>query len=144
MPVLTLHDIAEKIADIDFAMLQTHAENGHIAARPMSNNGDAEYDGDSWFFIDQSARAYGEIQRDPKVGLSYQGSKSLFGAPPMFIQVEGEAELIHDKAIMKDHWTSDLERWWKDGVESPGLALIKVRAVRIHYWNGEDEGEVKL
>ena len=26
----------------------------------------------------------------------------------------------------------------------PGLKLIKVRAERVHYWDGQDEGEIKL
>ena len=45
-----MKDLAKKIADIDFTMLSTRAEDGEIGARPMSNNGDVEYDGDSWFF----------------------------------------------------------------------------------------------
>ncbi len=40
--------------------------------------------------------------------------------------------------------TAYLERWFKDGVDTPGLVLIKVHAGRIHYWDGEDEGEVNL
>ena len=28
--------------------------------------------------------------------------------------------------------------------DTPGLVLIKVHAIRIHYWDGEDEGEVAL
>src|SRR4051812_46479202 len=46
----TLSDISEKMRDIDFCMLATHASNGTIASRPMSNNREVDYDGDSWFF----------------------------------------------------------------------------------------------
>ena len=46
----TLEDISEKLRDIDFAMLMTHTETGEIAGRPMSNNRDVEYDGDSYYF----------------------------------------------------------------------------------------------
>lgn len=144
MAELTLQDIAKKMADIDFVMLQTHTENGHIAARPMSNNQDVEYDGDSWFFITDDTRTFFDVQTNPKVGLSIQGSKSLLGAPGIFISVEGTAEIIRDKAQFKDHWVKDLERWWKDGIDTPGLALLKVHASRIHYWHGEDEGELKV
>ena len=144
MSDLTLSDIAKKMADIDFAMLQTHTEGGEIAQRPMSNNQDVEYDGDSWFFTTDDTRLHADIQRDPKVGLSMQGAKSLFGAPPIFIAVEGHAEIIRDKALFQEHWTSDLERWWKDGADTPGLVLLKIRAARIHYWNGEDEGEITV
>ena len=37
-----------------------------------------------------------------------------------------------------------MERWFPQGIETPGLVLLKVHASRLHYWDGEDEGEVKL
>jgi len=144
MTTLTLPELAKKMADIDFAMLETHAGNGEIAGRPMSNNGDVEYDGDSWFFTLDSTDMVGEIEREPKVALSFTGSKSLLGKPPLFVAVQGRAELIRDKAAFEQHWVKDLERWFEQGVDTPGLVLIKVSATRIHYWSGEDEGEITL
>ncbi|MFC7553714.1 hypothetical protein ACFQU7_17940 [Pseudoroseomonas wenyumeiae] len=47
MTQLSLSDLSEKMRDIDIAMLSTHAEDGSIASRPMSNNGQVEYQGDS-------------------------------------------------------------------------------------------------
>ena len=46
--------------------------------------------------------------------------------------------------MFKDHWVKDLERWFKQGVDTPGLVLVEAVAKRIHYWAGEDEGEVDL
>jgi general stress protein 26 len=50
MAEMTLSDIAEKMRDIDIAMLSTHTDGGIIASRPMSNNRDVEFDGDSYYF----------------------------------------------------------------------------------------------
>ncbi|KQQ79458.1 pyridoxamine 5'-phosphate oxidase family protein [Aureimonas sp. Leaf324] len=144
MVEMTLKDISEAMADIDFCMLSTRTEGGDIAARPMSNNGDVAYEGDSYFFTYAEARTVSDIERDPRVGLGFQGKKGLLGRPPMFISVEGRAELIRDKAAFEAHWTKDLEYWFKDGVDTPNLVLIKVHATRIHFWNGEDEGEVPV
>ena len=47
MTDMTLSDLSEKMAEIDYCMLCTHSQGGRIAARPMSNNGDVEYKGDS-------------------------------------------------------------------------------------------------
>ncbi len=66
------------------------------------------------------------------------------GKPPVFLSIEGQAEIISDQATLAQHWTSDLERWWPAGPQTPGVALIKVRATRIHYWDGEDQGEVPV
>jgi general stress protein 26 len=142
MNQMTLQELAKKMAGIDFAMLSTHTSDGSVAARPMSNNGDVEYDGDSFYFTYENARTVGDIERDANVGLSFQGAKGLFGKPPLFVSVEGKAELIRDKSQFEAHWTKELDYWFKQGIDTPGIVLIKVHAVRVHYWDGEDEGEV--
>lgn len=140
----TLDDLADKMRDIDFAMMSTRSDGGEIAARPMSNNCEVQFDGDSWFFSYEDTRTVDDIKRDSKVGLSFTGNKGLLGKPPVFISVEADAELIHDKAAFEAHWTKGLDRWFKDGVDTLGMVLIKAHASRIHYWDGEDDGEVRV
>lgn len=140
----TLPDLAEKMRDIDFAMLSTRAPNGAIGARPMSNNRQVDYDGDNYFFTTDDTQMVRDIESDRRVGLSFQGKSGMLGMRPLFIAIEGEASLIRDKARFAEHWTKDLDRWFKQGVDTPGLALIKVHGQRAHYWNGEDEGELIL
>jgi general stress protein 26 len=79
----------------------------------------------------------------PRVGLSLQGKAGILGKPPLFISIEAIAELVRDKALFEKHWNADLERWFEQGIETPGIVLIKAHAQRIKYWDGEDEGEVK-
>lgn len=138
----TIGDLAKAMGKIDFAMLTTRTEGGQLATRPMSNNSDVEWDGDSYYFTYNDTRTVSDIERDPHVALSFQGRAGILGAPPLFVAVEGEAGIIRDKATFADHWTSDLERWFPDGIDTPVMALIKVAAVRVHYWDGEEEGEV--
>ena len=144
MADLTLEDISEKMRDIDFTVLSTRTEDGAIAARPMSNNRQVEFDGDSYFFTLDSTRTVADIRRDPQVGLSYQGKSGILGVKPYFITLEGRAELIQDKAQFADHWTKDLDAWFKEGVDTPGLTLIKVNVTRLHVWDGYDEAEIPL
>ncbi|GGD45082.1 pyridoxamine 5'-phosphate oxidase [Erythrobacter arachoides] len=146
-PTKTLAQIAEDMKDIDFCMLTSRAQDGSIGGRPMSNNSEVEYEGTSYFFTTDDTRMVENIARDASVGLSYAGKaglKGIVGAPGMFIHVEGEANIIRDKQAFRDHWVKDLERWFKQGVDTPGLVLLEVVAKRVHYWDGEDEGEVKL
>jgi general stress protein 26 len=140
----SLSDISEAMRDIDFAMLATHTEGGAIGARPMSNNRQVDYQGDSWFFTTDDTLMVADIGRDPKVSLTYQGSSGILGQRPLFIAIEGEADLVRDRAQFEAHWTKDLDRWFEQGIDTPGLTLIHVRAARIHYWDGEDEGEIAL
>ncbi len=140
----TMEELAEKMRDIDFTILATRAEDGAIAGRPMSNNRDVAFNGDVWFFALESTRTVGDIRRDPKVGLSYQAKSGLLGMRPFFLTVEGEATLSQDKADFAAHWNKDLDSWFEQGIDTPGLTLIRVSARRVHYWDGYDEGEIKL
>ena len=144
MADLKLTDISEKMRDIDFAVLSTRTEGGALAGRPMSNNRQVDYDGDSYFFAMEDTRTVGDIGRDPQVGLAYQSKSGIIGQKPFFITIEGRAELIQDKAAFAEHWTKDLDRWFEQGIDTPGLTLIKVSAQRLHYWDGYDEAELKL
>ena len=140
----SLADIAAKMREIDFAVLSTRTEGGAIAGRPMSNNRDVDFDGDSYFFTLEDTRTVGDMGRDPHVGLAYQAKAGMLGMRPFFLTVEGRAELIRDKDRFAEHWTKDLDSWFEQGVDTPGLVLIKVAAHHLHYWDGYEEGEVSL
>jgi general stress protein 26 len=144
MADLTLDDISEKMRDIDFAMLSTRTSNGAISARPMSNNRQVDYDGDNYFFTLQDTGSVRDITGDPSVGLGYQGKSGALGMKPLFIAIEGHAELIRDKGRFAEHWTKDLDDWFKEGVDTTGLVMIKVHAQRLHYWDGYTQGEITL
>jgi general stress protein 26 len=134
----TLSDLSSRMRDIDIAMLSTHAEGGTIASRPMSNNGEVEYNGTSYYFTWENTHMVGEIGKDPKVSLSFQGPKAFA------VAVEGEAKLVRDKAAFAEHWTKDLDEWFEQGIDTKGVVMIEVRATRVHYWDGEEDGEVTL
>ncbi|MCQ4629095.1 pyridoxamine 5'-phosphate oxidase family protein [Shinella lacus] len=144
MSSTTLPDIARKLKKIDFCMMSTHGASGAITNRPMSNNGDVDYDGDSWFFSFEDTNKVTDIARDPQVSLSFTEPPSLLGKPGMFISIEGEARIIRDKAEVERHWVPDLERWFAQGAETPGLVLINVRGTRVQYWDGEENGTIPL
>lgn len=144
MAEMSLAEIAEKMRDIDFTIFSTRTEGGAIAGRPMSNNREVAFDGDAYFFTCDETRTIADIERDPRVGLGFQGKSGALGLRPFFLTVEGHAELIRDKARFKQHWTSGLDRWFEQGIDTPGLVLVKVHAERLHYWNGMDEGELNL
>ncbi|MGQ3314655.1 pyridoxamine 5'-phosphate oxidase family protein, partial [Reyranella sp.] len=74
----------------------------------------------------------------PNVSLAFQGDDMFM------VAVQGKAEIMRDKAAFEDHWNPDLDDWFEDGVDTEGLVMIKVSAERVHYWDGEENGEVKL
>jgi len=138
----TLAEIAKKMGGIDIAILSTHAASGEIANRPMSNNGDVTYDGTSYYFTYEQTHTVSEIAANPKVALGLSAPGGLFSGTGIYVAVEGHAELIRDKAAFKAHWTPGLDKWFENGIDTPGIVLIKVTAKRITYWEGNEEGEV--
>jgi len=144
MARMDLKTVSETLKDIDFVMLNTHTEGAQIAGRSMSNNQQVEYDGDSWFFVDEESRTFADVRSQPNVTIAAQTNKGLLGKPPLFLSIEGRAEIVQDPSALEAHWRPELKRWWPQGPQTPGLALLKVKATRIHYWDGGDEGEVPL
>jgi general stress protein 26 len=139
----SLAEISKQMAGIDIAILSTYTEGGEIANRPMSNNGDVAYDGTSYYFTYEQARAVSDIQRNPKVALGFSSAAGVF-SDGIYVAVEGTAELIRDKGAIQQHWTSDVDKWFDKGVDTPGIVLIKVKAKRATYWKGREEGEIEL
>lgn len=144
MANLTLKDLASKMKGIDIAFLSTKTDNGEIASRPMSNNGDVEYDGDSYYFTYEQSRTVSDIRRDKTVTLSFTGKSGIVSGPSFYASVQGKAELITDKAAFEAHWTNDLDVWFEKGVDTPGLTLVKVHALRITYWDGSEQGTISV
>ena len=63
---------------------------------------------------------------------------------PIAIFLPNGAGLSRDKSQFAEHWTKDLDAWFKEGIETPGLVIVKVHAERLHYWDGFSEGEIEL
>ena len=137
----SLADIAEDMRGIDIAMLATKTDAGEITSRPMSNNGDVEYQGDSYYFTHDTSRLAAEIALDPRVTLTFAVEPGLLTGGGTYIAVQGRAELVRDKARFAEHWNSDLDTYFEEGVDTPGLVMIKVHAGHIRYWYGAEQGE---
>jgi len=137
MSDLSLHELSKKMAKLDFTMMATRSSNGTMTARPMSNNGDVEYQGDSYFFAYENSRKIADLRADPHVTLSYTGAVGMLGGPPLFVAVEGAAALIEDKVAFAD-------RYFPQGIDTPGVVMIHVDAKAIRYWDGSDEGEIAI
>jgi general stress protein 26 len=131
----SLDDIAKAMRDIDITILSTISETGAICGRPMSNNRDVDFDGNSYYFTSSEGEIATQIAANPQVGLGLQGHHGLY------IAVTGHAALIRDKAAFSEHWTKSLDKWFEHGIETPGLVLVHVKADSVQFWDGRDSGE---
>ena len=131
-------DVARIMRDMDLCFMATKGAGGTISSRPMSNNAQVDWDGDNWFFSHGDTRKIAELQADPAVTLDFQ-------SPDTWISLRGTARLHRDDpALFAEHWTTDLEDWFRDGVETPGLTLIQVVADEAEVNGRPGEGTVDL
>ncbi len=121
--------IGELIGDIDFAMLTTVDERGEMQSRPMQTQR-AEFNGDLYFFTyDNSAKAR-HIQANPRVNLGYSRPDKQ-----SYVSLAGRAELVRDRAKMEQAWQPALKAWFPDGLDTPGIFLLKVAPTGAEYWD---------
>ena len=121
--------VIELVERADSAMLTTMTADGDHVSRPMAVQ-EAEFDGDLWFFTyDDSAKAR-QIAQHPKVNVAIANDKES-----EWVSIAGSAEVVHDRAKAEELWAKPLEAWFPDGLETEGLALIKVHADSAEYWD---------
>lgn len=133
-----LKQISTKMKKIDFCMMTTRREDGGFNSRPMSTNGDVEYEGDSWFFTYDDSEKVKEIKSSPEVSLDFQGDGMVF------IHVAGQGKIVKDKTMLEKHWKPELKMWFPEEIETPGIVLVRVDAQKIRYWNKAEEFEIEL
>jgi|TARA_R100000049_G_C1948734_1_gene95116 general stress protein 26 len=129
--------IAETMRSMDLCMMTTHGEGSSLTSRPMSNNAQVDYDGDSFFFTAPDTRKLRDIDRDKHVALDFQGDG-------IWLTIRGTASVHNDPALIKQHWTPDIEKWFGHGPEEQGgVRIIKVTANEAELY-GENEGVVDM
>ena len=120
--------ITELVRDAKICMFTTMTADGRHVSRPMALQ-EAEFDGDLWFFAYEDSPKIAEIAAHPQVNVAF-GTKSN-----AWVSVSGRAEVVHDRATAERLWTPILKAWFPDGLDTPGLTLIRVRAESAEYWD---------
>lgn len=125
-----LRKLRELIKGIDFGMLTTVDTDGTLHSRPMSTNGDVEFDGDLWFFTDVNSHKVEEIRRSPRVNVSIAdpGKQS-------YVSLSGQAEILRDQAQIDRLWKPAFKAWFPGGKDDPNIALIHVSVEKAELWD---------
>ena len=120
--------LKELVEDIDFTMMTTQDAAGNLVSRPMSTR-QMDENGAIWFFTAEDTKKVDEVEADHDIGLAYLDSKGM-----RFVSVAGRASVVHDTAKMKELYTPSLDIWFEDGLDTPGIALLKVTPVECEFW----------
>jgi len=120
--------VKDLVEDIDFTMLTTKDDSGNLVSRPMSTRL-MDDNGDLWFFTSEDSRKVDDAQARQDVGLAYCDAKGM-----RYVSVAGTASVVHDKGRMKELYTPQLDIWFEEGLDTPGLALLRVTPVDTEFW----------
>ncbi|SBS71293.1 pyridoxamine 5'-phosphate oxidase family protein [uncultured Microbacterium sp.] len=123
-----LERVKTLVEDIDFTMLTTVDAQNRLVSRPMSTR-EMDDAGDIWFFTSEDTQKVDDVQRDHDVGLSYCDAKGM-----RYVSVAGRASVVHDRAKMEQLWSPSLDIWFADGIDTPGIALLKVTPLDTEFW----------
>lgn len=130
--------VAELVDQARICMLTTMTAEGTHVSRPMALQSVA-FDGDLWFFaMDDSAKA-AEIRTHPQVNVAFADDKHQ-----AWTSVSGTATLVHDRATMEELWSPPLQVWFSDGLDTPGITLIKVHAETAEWWEASSSRVKRL
>jgi general stress protein 26 len=125
-----LQKLREMVKEIDFCMLTTLDESGDLRSRPMSVNGEIDADGDLWFFTSASSHKVSEIEKLPKVNVSFADPDNQH-----YVSISGAAQLIRDRNKIEELWKPEFKMWFPNGKDDPDVALLRVNLEKAEYWD---------
>ncbi len=130
--------VGEMIKGIRFAMMTTIGETGNLHSRPMAVQ-EMDFDGDFWFFTSSHSGKIESIEHDQHVNLAFTKESDN-----KWISIAGRAQMVTDRAKIKELWNPLMKTWFPKGVDDPELCLIRVGAESAEYWDAPNSKIVHL
>ena len=121
--------VTDLVKQAKVAMLTTMKADGTHVSRPMALQ-EVAFDGDLWFFADKDSAKAAQIQAMPEVNVSFSDEKNH-----SWTSIAGRAQVVDDRQKAEELYTPVLKAWFPDGLETPGITLIKIEADTAEYWD---------
>lgn len=125
-----INKLKQLIGEIDICLFCTNLKKDDgETCRPMSSQKVCD-EGNIWFFSEVDSIKNREIEQDSQVQLFYShpGIDS-------YLVVNGEAELVFDKAKIEELWSPAVKAWFPEGKNDPSISIIKVKPTSGYYWD---------
>ncbi len=133
-----LRDYQELLESYRTAILVTVGEGGHLHSRPMATQ---EQHGDDgiWFATYADSDKVHDILANPRVGLAFHGGEH----DSAYLSISGTAEVVRDRAKIRELWEPDWNAWFPDGPEQEDLVLLRVVAEHAE-WLRPEGGKLQV
>lgn len=126
------------VDDARIAMFTTMTGDGRHLSRPMAVQ-EVEFDGDLWFFCRDDSDKVAQLTANPQVNVTIADDKHS-----SWTSISGRADVVRDQDKMAELWSAPLKVWFEDGLETPALALVRVRAESAEHWDGSQSNVKQL
>ena len=100
-----------------------------MRSRPMATQ-QLDEEGELWFFTNDYTAKVDNVLVHPEVCVTYADP-----AKNSYVSVSGKAELVRDPAKIRELWRPVLKAWFPQGVDTPGIALLRVDATSAELWD---------
>lgn len=133
-----IEKVAELIKDIQFAFLTTVAPDGSLHSRPMGTC-KHRFDGTLYFFTKAPSQKTDEIHREMHAAVTYSNP-----AKQDYVAISGIGLVVRDPRKAEELWTPWMKTWFPKGLMDPELALLRVQAHDVEYWDSPSSALVHL
>jgi general stress protein 26 len=116
------------VRDVRVAMLTTVGADGHLHSRPMATQ-QVEPEDVLWFFSAKSSPKVDELTENQHVELTWAAPER-----DLYVAASGRAQVVDDRARMRELWNAAVEAWFPRGPDDPDLCLLRVDLHAAEYW----------
>jgi len=133
-----IEKIKQLAEDADICHFVTNLSTLPLTSRPMSTQ-EVDEEGNIWFMSRNTSVKNQEISKDSHVQLFYAKNSSS-----EYLSVYGTAQILIDKAKIKELWQPIAKAWFTEGEDDPSITLLKVKPLDAYYWDTKDNKFVSL
>jgi len=131
------------IEAMKFCMMTTVDENGKMHSRPMGICGEMESCGGSLGNKCECVVSFFTYADSCKIDqMRTHGNQTnlAFSDPSnhTFVSITGTGKLTSDRTELEKRWTPAMKAWFPNGLEEPGLAMLKVTVDQCEYWDAHE------
>jgi general stress protein 26 len=120
--------LQEIAREIEIAMITTVTPEGALHSRPMITR-DFDDGGEIWFFTTNDSGMAHDLEAEHAVNVTYADPRKR-----RYVSITGNATLSRDAHKAETLWDDALKTYFPNGLEEPGLALLRVQIEIADYW----------
>lgn len=118
----------ELIGDIEICMMVTGWDAAPFCAVPMTTK-KVDLAGNIWFLSLKNSEHNQNITNNENVELLYSDPSKM-----EFLSISGKAKILGDKAIIKELYDEEMDRWY-EGADDSKLTAIEISPGKAYYWD---------